>query len=493
MGRNKDWVTTPGFEKYLKEVVSYAAESLKSLENYDPVLIAGPTGAGKSYVLEKILEAAGIEEKDKVVVNCAAFTETLIESELFGHVKGAFTGAVKDSEGLLGNTKIKVLVLDEVGTLPKHLQAKLLSFLDSGMYLKVGGNENPTSDIMIVGTTNSKMEKKDVREDFLYRFKMVRVPGLHSRREDIPFLLNYFAPNVNWTKGDMLRLMAYNWPGNFREFRRFAELVRRNWERIEAPGSHWGSILLWFQKPENSKVGFGSSGYVDMPKFRPLGDLRQLFGPRKALLKKIDQFTPSLSPRESILDEFEMRDRLEPGGGSDGIAKKISTGEGPNSDEEIDDLFQESEKSKSSDKTRNEPAVEYVDIKYDWYTWCRLFHQNPNIDKDILQCILQKNATYEEFVIDGRYNITGEPEFDALVSELGEFLYPSKSGLNHDKNGLLNAAIEAVLDKFAPEKYKEKWIEYHSSSGPKKIAEKFNLKYNTVKSWFYKYAKKEGG
>ena len=166
-------------------------------------------------------------------INCAAFPESLIESELFGHKKGAFSGAISDHPGLLGARDKKLIILDEINSLPKHLQAKLLIFLDSGEYRRVGATEPQKSLMKIVGISNSDPQDANFRPDFYYRFKVIEIPPLHKRRLDILVLLKELCPDIVWTGRELLRLLSYNWPGNVRELARFCRLVNRHCKNIE--------------------------------------------------------------------------------------------------------------------------------------------------------------------------------------------------------------------------------------------------------------------
>jgi len=229
--KEPEWINTPGLDYLLESRVPQAAEILKSKDRYEPILLVGDTGTGKSYLRDRILEASGFKEIDKesdekivVEVNCAAIPENLIESVLFGYMKGTFTDAKNDKAGLV-DCSAKVLILDEIGTLPKHLQAKLLTFLDTGKYIRVGGTKNQNSKTKILAITNANLDNEAFRDDFLYRFHSVEVPGLHKRRHDIAFLMTKLASDVPWTKSDVLLLMAYHWPGNVRQLRDCCERV----------------------------------------------------------------------------------------------------------------------------------------------------------------------------------------------------------------------------------------------------------------------------
>jgi transcriptional regulator with AAA-type ATPase domain len=206
----------------------------------NPVMICGPTGAGKSLFVQCYLsrfikrrgEKGELSEKDKGgnirKVNCAAYSETLIESELFGHEKGAFSGAVKTKRGIFEIANDGVLILEEVGELTQQLQAKLLTVMEDGQFYRVGGEKSYKTNVRIIATTNR--ERESFRDDFWYRFNHFHVPPLHKRRIDVLYYLAILFPEVfkDLTQGMALALMAYHWPGNVRELERMKHVIRLN-------------------------------------------------------------------------------------------------------------------------------------------------------------------------------------------------------------------------------------------------------------------------
>ena len=194
-----------------------------------PLLVQGPRGAGKSLFLEifRYHFLADRPGKTIEVVNAAALPENLIESELFGHVKGAFTGADKEKMGLLEVADL--LILDEIGELAPRAQAKLLTFLETGKFRRVGDTtERKTKDgFLLVGTTNKKKGDPDLRPDFYDRFMVFQVPGLHERRVDTLRQLYWAFPDVirELKPWEILSLLSHPWPGNCREVEQFGEDV----------------------------------------------------------------------------------------------------------------------------------------------------------------------------------------------------------------------------------------------------------------------------
>ena len=199
------------------------------------VLIVGETGTGKELFAQAIHENSPRAGKPFKVLNCAAVSETLLESELFGHVKGAFTGAIGDRKGLVQSADAGTLFLDEIGDMPLTMQAKLLRTLDTGEVLPVGSNDTQYFDVRFVAATNHDLSELvrtgSFREDLFYRLHAqgaIHLPPLRQRREDIPVLVHVFMEQANKENGttleeisaDVMRKLAnHNWPGNVRELR----------------------------------------------------------------------------------------------------------------------------------------------------------------------------------------------------------------------------------------------------------------------------------
>ncbi|MCK4659148.1 MAG: sigma-54-dependent Fis family transcriptional regulator [Phycisphaerae bacterium] len=203
------------------------------------VLILGETGTGKELVAAAIHKNSPRAGKPFQVMNCAGLTETLLESELFGHVKGAFTGAIADKKGILQAADGGTLFLDEIGDMPLTMQAKLLRTLESGEVQPVGAYNTHHVDVRFVAATHRNLaqavEQGRFREDLLYRLHAqgaIRIPPLRERREDIPLLVHHFIEKatsennleVEGISPEALRkLTNYSWPGNVRELRNVVE------------------------------------------------------------------------------------------------------------------------------------------------------------------------------------------------------------------------------------------------------------------------------
>ena len=197
-----------------------------------PVMITGESGTGKELVARAIHTYSGRAEKSFVAINCAAIPEQLLESELFGHEKGSFTGATGQRVGRFEQSDGGTLFLDEIGDMPLPLQGKILRVLQDGEFSRVGGNSTIRTNVRIVAATNRNLEsevsEKKFREDLFYRLNVVRVhlPPLRQRIEDIRLLAEYFVkrvatekhlPKLKLSEEAVRVLESHNWPGNVRE------------------------------------------------------------------------------------------------------------------------------------------------------------------------------------------------------------------------------------------------------------------------------------
>ena len=196
------------------------------------VLIQGETGTGKEVLANFIHEAGNRTEYPFVAINCGALPENLLESELFGHEKGSFTGAANQRKGIFELANKGTLFLDEIGEASLSIQVKLLRVLETGQFMRVGGERPIHTDVRVIAATNVDLEKavqeKSFREDLFYRLDVVRliIPPLREHREDIPLLVNHFlqkfksknsGEDVGFSKEAMEILLDYDWPGNIRE------------------------------------------------------------------------------------------------------------------------------------------------------------------------------------------------------------------------------------------------------------------------------------
>ncbi len=213
----------------MRKVMELAAQVAPSTAT---VLITGESGVGKEVIANAIHQLSPRSEKNFVKVSCAALPETLLEAELFGYEKGAFTGAISRREGRFELAHGGTLFLDEVGDINPSVQVKLLRVLQSGEFERLGGGKTFVADVRVIAATNAHLkklvEKKQFREDLYYRLNVINIqlPALRERKDDIPLLANYFlrmycSKNARTIEGiakdTMEVLMKYPWPGNVRE------------------------------------------------------------------------------------------------------------------------------------------------------------------------------------------------------------------------------------------------------------------------------------
>ncbi len=233
-----DFRTIVGSSKEMEKVFDVIR---KVADTEAAVLITGESGTGKELVARSIHANSSRRDAPFVAINCAAIPRDLLESELFGHVKGAFTGAVKDKTGKFQMAEGGTLFLDEVGELPVELQPKLLRALQEKEVEPVGGTKVQKLDVRVVSATNLDVDKAiangTFREDLYYRLSVIpmHLPPLRERRMDIPLLIKYFCSKhgsykVTFDKDALHTLVMYPWPGNVRELENTVErlLIMRN-------------------------------------------------------------------------------------------------------------------------------------------------------------------------------------------------------------------------------------------------------------------------
>ncbi len=203
-------------------------QSLPGVAQTDfPVLLLGPSGTGKDIIAQAIHKSSTRAQAAFVSVNCSALTETLIESELFGHIKGAFTGAFSDRKGAFECARFGTLFLDEIGDLSFHLQAKLLRALENNEIRPVGSDRTIKTNIRVIAATHQNLAQKindgQFRSDLFFRLNVVSIhtPPLKERIDDFEDLLYIFAKQmrVRFSFAAIQKLKMYSWPGNIRELR----------------------------------------------------------------------------------------------------------------------------------------------------------------------------------------------------------------------------------------------------------------------------------
>jgi len=249
LGRSVELV---GECQVFKEIVNKAIK-LASSEAF--VLIQGASGTGKELFARLIHEHSPRKDMPFIAVNCAAMPDQLLESELFGHEKGSFTSAIKTKQGLVEVADGGTLFLDEVGDISLVTQPKLLRFLETGEFRRVGGTSSRIVDVRVVSATNKNLQEEvkagRFRDDLLYRLNVVslRLPDLKERKEDIPLLVESFLHRKTRTKHlspeAMQVLMSYEWPGNVRELEHIIEgAVALSHTDLVEPKDLWMNVAL---------------------------------------------------------------------------------------------------------------------------------------------------------------------------------------------------------------------------------------------------------
>jgi DNA-binding NtrC family response regulator len=227
-------------------------QSLGSVSETDyPVLLLGPSGAGKDVIARNIHQASLRSEAPFLSVNCSALTETLIESELFGHIRGSFTGAINDRKGAFEAARGGTLFLDEIGDLSYSLQAKLLRAIENAEIRPVGSDRTIKTDVRIVAATHQSLKRKiqegSFRSDLFYRLNVitVNVPELRNRLEDFDELLFTFARQmkVSFSYNAVSKLKQHSWPGNIRELRNLVARISALHPKKYITENHVESLL----------------------------------------------------------------------------------------------------------------------------------------------------------------------------------------------------------------------------------------------------------
>ena len=256
------------------------------------VLILGESGSGKELVASALHNLSHRKDKNFVTINCAAFPEGLLESELFGHMKGAFTGAMFNKQGLFEIADGGSVLLDEIGEMPNNLQAKLLRVLENGTFRRIGGTTDIKVDVRIISATHKDLKDEIAagrfREDLYYRLNVVplRIPPLRERNEDIPLLIEHFlkksSPEPKKVSPEALKmLMDYPWKGNVRELENVIERTALLTDRTEIAPSDLPSEVNGYRMDVQSFPDLTEEG-IDID--RIIGDLE-----KKYLLRALEK------------------------------------------------------------------------------------------------------------------------------------------------------------------------------------------------------------
>ncbi len=282
--------------KTLREQIEMAAKSNSR------VLIAGESGTGKEVVARLLHEKSGRAEKAFVEVNCAAIPQELIESELFGHEKGSFTGAFEKKKGKFELADNGTLFLDEIGDMSLQTQAKVLRVIETQKFQRVGGSKNISVDVRIISATNKdlrdEVKKGNFREDLYFRLNVIPlfIPPLRERKDDIPLLAGHFLETLASEYGkqrkeispeSLRNMQSYDWAGNVRELKNFIERLV-----IMTPSNLiTGQNLLIPTAPEET-------GYL---KYKTLKDARDAFE-KDYITKKLEENDWNVSKTAEVLD-----------------------------------------------------------------------------------------------------------------------------------------------------------------------------------------------
>lgn len=371
----RKWVIPPGLNRSLNRFAIRCGSIIEGfLEGKSrPLLIHGPTGVGKSLFSEFFICEFQKETKNKKVifVNCAAIPDNLLESELFGFEKGSHNTATMSKIGYFEEIEDGVIVLEEIGEMAKHLQAKLLMVIENKIFYRLGSTKMISFKAQIVATSN--VDKKKFRSDFLYRFNTFSVPPIHERRSDILYYINHFDPAItkNLTKGAVLSLLSYNWPGNVREIEHVCNAMFENFVENYAAGNYcedvWGRKYKRNASKERRMIMQIDNEFSDY-RFDHLLDLTSKLQKSSIDIKKI----------ESILQSNLLS--FEP------YAETFYQGEG----------FVDSEAwNNEGEEYFYVEKNELFDLAYSGFlVFCKLFFQDEQLNDDILS--LNNFVKYEQ-------------------------------------------------------------------------------------------------
>ncbi|MGZ9030923.1 MAG: sigma-54-dependent transcriptional regulator, partial [Burkholderiaceae bacterium] len=240
------WGVSSAMKRVYEQVSRVAATAVT-------VLVQGESGTGKELVAQTVHQLSRRRNRPFLAINCGAISPHLMESEIFGHEKGSFTGANRQHQGFFERAHGGTLFLDEITEMPLDLQVKLLRVLETGTFNRVGSTETQRADVRVIAATNRVPDKAvtegKLREDLLYRLNVfpIRLPPLRERRDDVTLLADHFLTEIcksegqekNFTPAAYERMNAYDWPGNVRELR---NVVQRAF--VMAVGSHIGDEWL---------------------------------------------------------------------------------------------------------------------------------------------------------------------------------------------------------------------------------------------------------
>jgi len=297
----------------IKELINHVAKTCLN------ILITGETGVGKEVVAQNLYAESNRSDNNFVKINCAALPETLLESELYGYEKGAFTGAHKKRHGKFLTADKGVLFLDEIGDMPLPLQSKMLHVLQSGEFSPLGSDQDFKTDVWVIAATNQCLEEniknRTFREDLFYRLNIIKIdiPPLRERPEDIPALVEYFLkkylseyPDTQTERPDsqtMARLCSYHWPGNVRQLQNCIkkQMVLNSWDKIfeELPD---GAYPLETSSPENIRQA-QSAAPDKHPPVLPVNNDE----PGNQRMRIISEFVDLATSSEKLFEDISLK------------------------------------------------------------------------------------------------------------------------------------------------------------------------------------------
>lgn len=259
-------------------------------QTHFPVLLLGPSGTGKDVIAQRLHQQSQRAQQIFLSVNCSALNETLIESELFGHTKGSFTGAIADRKGAFETARGGTLFLDEIGDLPYSLQAKLLRALENSEIRPVGSDRNIKTNVRIIAATHQNLYQKiregNFRSDLFYRLNVVsvEVPALKDRMEDFESLLYTFAKEmrVRFSHNAILKLKNYDWPGNIRELKNVVSRASALFPKQQIDETHIEHLLNRKEKLAHAPTGVSYSGSSEQNQFSVIREIE-----RQMILKRL--------------------------------------------------------------------------------------------------------------------------------------------------------------------------------------------------------------
>ncbi|MBI4402393.1 MAG: sigma-54-dependent Fis family transcriptional regulator [Nitrospirae bacterium] len=276
------------------------------------VLIAGENGTGKELVARAIHQQSPRRDRPFVAVNCAAIPETLIESELFGHERGAFTGATIQKRGQFEQADSGTMLLDEIGDMSLNTQAKVLRVLEQQQFTRVGGNKLIKVDVRVIAASNKNLakeiEKGTFRDDLFYRLNVIPigVPPLRERREDIPLLVRHFLRLHAEEQGLKVKevtpealetLQQYDWPGNIRELR---NLIERLMIMVSGPVIDASHVSVSLQSKPLAQAGMPPGAVMSAKQYDSLRDARNAFE-REYIARRLREHNWNVSRTADVL------------------------------------------------------------------------------------------------------------------------------------------------------------------------------------------------